>query len=337
MMRHEWLARLLMIALLAVAVLVIGIGWYRHSRVVTVQARMPEQGGWMPGELQAVAGKPLRLRLISEDVTHGFAVGKLDLSPIDLYPGESADITLMFAEPGTYTYYCTRWCGANHWRMRGTIEVTGEPSQEKLLKVNHPPLFVELGIDIDAPHPAQVTPQEIPVAAAKDDLISQIPESYRDPSYYRTHSPADVWQALRSDPFTQDLSDQAVWSLIAAIWQANTTPEQLAQGKDLYAQNCAACHGENGSGDGVFARQPGVDLSMTDASAGNNALKAPVNFTDEKNMLGASPALLHGKIVRGGMGTGMPYWGPILTDEQIWALVAYLWIFQFEYNLEVYR
>jgi len=26
-------------------------------------------------------------------------------------------------------------------------------------------------------------------------------------------------------------------------------------------------------------------------------------------MLGASPALLHGKIVRGGMGTGMPYWG----------------------------
>jgi cytochrome c oxidase subunit 2 len=320
-----------------VAVLVVGVGWYRHSRVVTVRARMPEQGGWMPGELQAVAGEPLRLRLISEDVTHGFAVGKLDLSPIDLYPGEATGITLVFDEPGTYTYYCTRWCGANHWRMRGTIEVTGEPSQEKPLKENNPPLFVELGIDIDAPHPAQVIPQEYPVVAAKDDLLSQIPESYRDPFYYRTHSLADVWQALRSDPFTHNLSDQVVWTLVAAIWQANTTPEQLAQGKDLYAQNCAACHGENGSGDGVFATQPGFELSIEDASAGSHALKAPVNFTDERNMLGASPALLHGKIVRGGMGTGMPYWGPILTDEQIWALVAYLWVFQFEYNLEVYR
>jgi mono/diheme cytochrome c family protein len=30
------------------------------------------------------------------------------------------------------------------------------------------------------------------------------------------------------------------------------------------------------------------------------------------------------------MGTGMPGWGPIFTKEQTWALVAYLWTFQFE-------
>jgi mono/diheme cytochrome c family protein len=52
-------------------------------------------------------------------------------------------------------------------------------------------------------------------------------------------------------------------------------------------------------------------------------------------MLAASPARLQGKIIRGGMGTGMPYWGPIFTDEQIWNLVAFLSIFQFEYNMEV--
>jgi hypothetical protein len=40
-------------------------------------------------------------------------------------------------------------------------------------------------------------------------------------------------------------------------------------------------------------------------------------------MLGASPALLQGKIIRGGMGTGMPYWGPIFTEAQTWALVDY--------------
>ena len=61
---------------------------------------------------------------------------------------------------------------------------------------------------------------------------------------------------------------------------------------------------------------------------------APSDFTDAEHLLGASPAVLHGKIVRGGMGTGMPYWGPIFTDQQVWDLVAYLWTFQFD--LEVY-
>ena len=60
--------------------------------------------------------------------------------------------------------------------------------------------------------------------------------------------------------------------------------------------------------------------------------KRPADFTDAAHMLGASPALLHGKIVRGGMGTGMPYWGPIYTDDQVWALVNRLYEFQFEYE-----
>jgi mono/diheme cytochrome c family protein/plastocyanin len=339
-MRRERLARFLLLSLLTLAVLAVGAGWYGQNRVVTVRARMPEQGGWMPVELKAVAGEPLQLRLTSEDVTHSFAVGKMDLEPIDIHPGEVAEISLTFDEPGTYTYYCTRWCGANHWRMRGTIEVSGEPSQASIAEKN-PPLYVELGIDIDAPHPAQVIPSEVPVTAASGNLLNQVPESYRESTYYRTHSPAEAWQALRADPFTQGLDNDAVWSLVATIWQANTTPGQLAQGKELYAQNCAACHGENGAGDGVFASQPGVDNSMKDiinledGNGDGHGLKAPADFTDAENMLGASPALLHGKIVRGGMGTGMPYWGPILTDEQIWALVAYLWTYQLEYNLEV--
>ena len=33
------------------------------------------------------------------------------------------------------------------------------------------------------------------------------------------------------------------------------------------------------------------------------------------------------KIRRGGMGTGMPYWGSIFTEEELAALVDYLWTF----------
>jgi len=61
-------------------------------------------------------------------------------------------------------------------------------------------------------------------------------------------------------------------------------------------------------------------------------MQTPVDFTDPKQMLGASPALLQGKILRGGMGTGMPMWGSIFTKEQIWDLISYLYSFQFEYQ-----
>jgi mono/diheme cytochrome c family protein len=50
------------------------------------------------------------------------------------------------------------------------------------------------------------------------------------------------------------------------------------------------------------------------------------------DLLGASPALLHGKVVRGGMGTGMPSWGAIYTDAEAWAIVWYLYAFQFAYD-----
>jgi mono/diheme cytochrome c family protein len=105
-------------------------------------------------------------------------------------------------------------------------------------------------------------------------------------------------------------------------------------GKQLFDANCAACHGENGSGNGVFADQLAANSSNgnSDQTMGEQTQR-PANFTDPVHMLSASPAHLQGKIVRGGMGTGMPYWGPIFTEEQTWALVAYLWTFQF--NLEV--
>ena len=38
--------------------------------------------------------------------------------------------------------------------------------------------------------------------------------------------------------------------------------------------------------------------------ANEMAMQTPVDFTDPQRMLGASPALLQGKILRGGMGTG---------------------------------
>jgi cytochrome c1 len=211
--------------------------------------------------------------------------------------------------------------------MRGTIEVTGEGSPLAGEEESKPPLYQQLGIDIDAPHPAPAVPQEKSFAAAGKPLLAQVPPGYLTPDYYRAHSPARAWSELKEEPLGAVLDDEQIWSIVAAIWQMNTNPSVLKDGRELYAENCAACHGEGGEGDGVMATS--LASGMGDAR--------PVDFTAAETMLGASPALLQGKIIRGGMGTGMPYWGPIFTEEQTWSLVDYLLTFQFDYEMETKR
>ena len=326
MKRAEFLSRVLIVTGLVVSV---GAPVWLWMRTPLIHVSMAEEGGWSPDTLKAEVGKPLELRLTSDDVMHGFAVGQLDMEPVDVSPGKVTNIKLTFDKPGTYTFYCTRWCGLNHWRMRGTIEVSGAVSEVPTPAV---PLYVTLGIDIDAPHEALAVPQSRPSALNGQKLLSRLDlGTMSSPDFYRTHSPYQTFEELGTTP----LSDAEKWDVVAAIWQANSSATSLENGRQLYAQNCAACHGESGGGDGVFADDlaESGEAAMQSMSGSMNAMQqTPADFTDPQRMLGASPALLQGKILRGGMGTGMPMWGSIFTEEQIWDLVSYLYSFQFDYE-----
>lgn len=302
--------------------------WVNRAGVVELHARVAEAGGWTPADLTAAAGQPLRLRLTSDDVMHGFAVGQSDEPALDVEPGKVVERTLTFEKPGKYVYYCTRWCGLGHWRMRGTIEVSGATAEEAAAES---PLYVRLGMDIDAPHEIEDVPHERPSAIRGAAIGASIPPVFLTADYYRTHSPAEVWQALRDDSSREGLADDEVWNLVAFVWQSNTSGETLAVGQALYAANCAACHGEAGAGDGVAADALAGKEHDAITEFGQHT-QAPADFTNGRLMFGASPALLQGKIIRGGMGTGMPYWGPIFTGAQTWALVDYLWTFTFDYQ-----
>ncbi|TLN01316.1 hypothetical protein FDZ74_15905, partial [bacterium] len=76
-MRREILARILVGLLTVIA---LGVWAVVKSLPATdtmeLRARMPENGGWSRETLKAEVGKPLTLRLTSDDVVHGFAVGK---------------------------------------------------------------------------------------------------------------------------------------------------------------------------------------------------------------------------------------------------------------------
>ena len=46
-------------------------------------------------------------------------------------------------------------------------------------------------------------------------------------------------------------------------------------------------------------------------------------------MLGGTSNIYYAKIRRGGMGTGMPDFGPVFAEDETWMLADYLWTFQF--------
>lgn len=91
----------------------------------------------------------------------------------------------------------------------------------------------------------------------------------------------------------------------------NPTDENIAEGKRLYEQNCAACHGPKGLGDGP---------------AGKSLNPPPADIAATVQMPIATDGFLYWTIAEGGtlLGTAMPPYKGVLKEDQIWQLVTYL-------------
>jgi high-affinity iron transporter len=88
-----------------------------------------------------------------------------------------------------------------------------------------------------------------------------------------------------------------------------TRPLDLADGEKVFKASCASCHGETGLGDGPA----GLKLSPKPPAIGS-----------QTEMRATTPAMMFRKISVGVTGTAMPAFGPQLTTEQRWNVVAYL-------------
>ncbi len=77
-------------------------------------------------------------------------------------------------------------------------------------------------------------------------------------------------------------------------------PLAVAEGRNLFADNCAQCHLENASGD------------------------IGPNLTDEYWLHGGSPVNIYGTIYHGVLDKGMPSWGPTLGPGGVKKVAAYV-------------
>jgi mono/diheme cytochrome c family protein/plastocyanin len=331
MKRNLFAAAILLILLVVFPALILGArhatGFRDGARVIEVQALAPDAGGFVPDRLTLTAGEQVTLRFTAPDVVHGLIIPELGIDIEEIYPGKPVEVTIQPDKPGRYEFACTRWCGLDHWRMRGVIEVVG-PNGEAVVPQPQKPLFEQLGIDIDAMrHAPAALPAARPSVSRGEAIaaaMGEAPAWLAEAQERRRMSPAHAFKELRSDESYRDLTDGEMWDLLAWAWLKDTPPEALSAAAELYARDCAACHGEAGGGDGVAGRElPGMAKMDPAMPAG------PADFTDPALMFSAPDALLHGKLLRGGMGTGMPEFGSLYTDEELWAMVSYLRTFLF--------
>lgn len=112
----------------------------------------------------------------------------------------------------------------------------------------------------------------------------------------------------------------AAWILMPDGNRANPTDAaQVALGKTLYAQHCASCHGANLEGQPEWReRKPDGKMPAPPHDATGHTWHHPddalFGITKQGIAAYAPP----------GYETDMPAFGGVLTDQHIWAVLAYL-------------
>jgi len=99
-----------------------------ERRVVHVTA---ERFSFTPSEIKLVVGDEIEIRLKSQDTSHGFKlVGTETELAIPKRGAGEASLIFKAAEPGRWTFECSRVCGAGHNFMRGVIIVRAKEKSD---------------------------------------------------------------------------------------------------------------------------------------------------------------------------------------------------------------
>lgn len=101
--------------------------------------------------------------------------------------------------------------------------------------------------------------------------LSAPPPKFSDPATIMGKSPAEYFHIVKygriqnlMPPWGNRLNDEEIWQVVYYAWSLHSSQTAAQQGRTLYDQECAACHGDQGKGDGP---QASVDLSDFSNSA----------------------------------------------------------------------
>ena len=165
-----------------------------------------------------------------------------------------------------------------------------------------------------------------PAGQGDGDLTGNLPKqpaNYTETEFRRTRIPGVMYQTITSGilesgmpPFgpesSNPVSEENRWHLVATVYSLATPPEAIEAGQAVFEENCVACHGETGLGDGPEA---------ADAEA-----EVP-DLTSIRYWFNRSNATVFDSIENG----GVPDHDYELTDQERWDVVDYARTFSYTY------
>ncbi len=151
------------------------------------------------------------------------------------------------------------------------------------------------------------------------------PAAHGSTEYLRTAVPSEMFDVVTNGrvpmgmpPFGPDssnpLSESERWNLIVALYSFGTPIESVEQGQVIYEENCLACHGEDGQGDGPEAAALSTD---------------PGDLRDLNYWFTTSNQAVFDTLAEGSAIEAHDF---DLSDEELWSVVDYMRGFSYVYT-----
>ncbi len=141
---------------------------------------------------------------------------------------------------------------------------------------------------------------------------------FTDVEFMRGKTPAEFYGAIRDGvegtampAWGETLSEMDIWDVLYYGRTFATSLDEIVRGKELFVTTCTTCHSAAGDG---------------------SRLEGAANFTDQEFMSNKDPMELFEAIRDGVEGTAMPPYGEKFDEDDIWALVNFVWTFAYEYG-----
>lgn len=98
------------------------------------------QGRSEINELHVPVGRPIRMRMISEDVIHSFYIPAFRVK-MDVLPDRYTSLWFQPTQVGEYFLFCAEYCGTDHAKMSGRVHVMDQADYAAWLAgaTNEPP------------------------------------------------------------------------------------------------------------------------------------------------------------------------------------------------------
>jgi cytochrome c oxidase subunit II len=90
---------------------------------IFVVARTAERGGFSPARIVVKHGQRVRLRILAEDVTHGFQLLHFGADTGAIKTGATKIVEFTADRTGEFPFYCSVRCSSLHMALMGTLVV----------------------------------------------------------------------------------------------------------------------------------------------------------------------------------------------------------------------